>query len=354
MDRDNLSDLVADWGGFEQLVAHLNETGDVSVERNVKLKGKSGATRQIDVLIRHRQGLYEHLVVVECKYLNSPVERIHVDALATTVREVNASRGVIFSVHGFQAGAVTQAKQDGIDLFKVRQPTDAEWGLPGRKIDLFIRVVAISIGALEFVGAFAIPEFAPKSTSLNLRLDDNPTQTKMRFKGCDNETLEALIGRIARDASGKLLPRAQVKFQDGSYDGCIFIRSKVNIEPKDRPIQAYINDGHVFIPRITFDIGVKIDQSFLSLDRADGYAFILCLEDCVKSTVTRAIRRKDELKTSLMPVKVKPLEVNDEIVQNHSIISVEMKDLYSFAEFENVKEDTAMCVPKSNEIASKT
>ena len=55
----NIPELVTDWGGFEKLVVALHETGDVTVEHNAQLVGKSGAPRQIDVLLRHRQGLYE-------------------------------------------------------------------------------------------------------------------------------------------------------------------------------------------------------------------------------------------------------------------------------------------------------
>jgi hypothetical protein len=104
------------------------------------------APRQIDVLVRHKQGLYEHLIVVECKYWNSPVERLHVDALATTVREVGASRGVIVSTKGFQSGAITQAQHESIDLFVVRELTDEEWGLPGRVVNLFLQIIQPSIG----------------------------------------------------------------------------------------------------------------------------------------------------------------------------------------------------------------
>ena len=143
-----IEDLIEDWGGFEKLVAKLHETGEVIVERDVILKGRSGAPRQIDVLVRHKQGLYEHLIVVECKYLNSVVERLHVDALATTVREVGASRGVIFSAKGFQSGAITQAEYERIDLFVVRELTDSEWGLLGRGVDLLLQIIQPSIGNL--------------------------------------------------------------------------------------------------------------------------------------------------------------------------------------------------------------
>jgi Restriction endonuclease len=152
----SIADLVKDWGGFEKLVEKLHETGQVTVERNVFLQGRSGAPRQIDVLVRHKQGLYEHLVVIECKYWNSPVERLHVDALATTIREVGASRGVIFSTKGFQSGAVTQAAHDNIDLFTVRDLTAEEWGLPGRVIDFYLQVIQPSIGTPVIHGATAL------------------------------------------------------------------------------------------------------------------------------------------------------------------------------------------------------
>jgi hypothetical protein len=58
------------WGGFEKLVAELHETGEVTVEHNAILIGKSGTPRQIDVLVRHKQGLYDHLVIAECIHVN--------------------------------------------------------------------------------------------------------------------------------------------------------------------------------------------------------------------------------------------------------------------------------------------
>jgi hypothetical protein len=152
----SISDLVTDWGGFEKLAEKLHETGEVKVERDVVLTGRSGAPRQIDVLIRHKQGLYEHLVVVECKYWNSAVKRIHVDALATTIREVGASRGVIFTTKGFQSGAITQAAHENIDLFVVRDLTDKEWGSPGRVVDIFLQVIRPSIGNIVIQDATKI------------------------------------------------------------------------------------------------------------------------------------------------------------------------------------------------------
>jgi hypothetical protein len=169
----NISELVKDWGGFEKLVAEFHETGEVTVEHNVTLVGRSGAPRQIDVLIHHKQGLYTHLVIAECKYWNSPVERLHIDALATAVQDLGASRGVIFSTKGFQSGAITQAKQSNIDLFIVRNLTAEEWGLPGRVIDFYLHVIQTSIGnpSLDRPLILGVPSNEP--IALNLEFNEN-------------------------------------------------------------------------------------------------------------------------------------------------------------------------------------
>jgi predicted helicase len=164
--------FVADWGGFEKLVAQLNETGSVTAEHNVTLVGRSGAPRQIDVLARHRNGLYEHLVVIECKYWKDGVSRLHVDALVNAVRELNASRGVIFSVAGFESGAITQAQNDGIDLFKIRELTDEEWGLPGRNVDFYITYMQNSFANISFPCLYTL---SMPTLHFNLMFGDSPS-----------------------------------------------------------------------------------------------------------------------------------------------------------------------------------
>jgi Restriction endonuclease len=139
-----LNNLISDWGGFEKLVAKLHETGNVEVQHDVTLIGKSGAPRQIDVLVRHREGFYDHLIIVECKYWKDHVKRLHVDALITAVDDLKASRGVIFSMNGFQEGAVLAAESAAIELFQVRELTDWRQRIlsrrnrkyPGTKISL--------------------------------------------------------------------------------------------------------------------------------------------------------------------------------------------------------------------------
>jgi hypothetical protein len=329
----NISELVKDWGGFEKLVAALHETGDVTVEHNVVLQGRSGAPRQIDVLLKHKQGLYEHLVIVECKYWNTAVERLHVDALATTVKEVRASKGVMFSTKGFQSGAATQAEHDGIDLFTVRELTDEEWGLPGKVIDLFLHVNSVSIANPQICGAYGLQHSGSPSIHLDIHLGDPNTDTKTpaAVEGALDTTLEEFITRKVHEAANKIyLPRA-VKFPSG-HEGSMQIRVKVNIEPKTS-IKLFILGSEIFVPKISVDIGVKISQSRIIIDRSNPYIFALAIQDCIRNKAIGATRKANESNTILVDTLGEVPPNPDDVIKNGALITVWMKGFMPFESF---------------------
>lgn len=333
----NLSSLVKDWGGFERLVAELNKTGEVSVQHNAVLTGKSGAGRQVDVLIRHRQGLYEHLIVAECKYWNKAVDRATVDSLATTVREVGASRGVIFSRKGFQSGAITQAASENIALFVVRDLTDEEWGLPGRIVDLFVHVIAVSVGDISLDNAFTVPHMAPTSPHVDLHLG-NPetiTRTPIKWEGSSATTLEEGIEKAAHQAAQKTYWGTPYSF-DGGSDGKLRARISVNIAPP-KPIYAQVNGGVIWIPSATLDIGISVSQSRLVIDRGKNLHFALAVEDCVRRTVTAASRHVADTSTILTPLTERESASVDEPVKNGSVLSVWVAGVHSFDEFRGLE-----------------
>ncbi len=342
----SITDLVKDWGGFEQLVAELHRAGDVEVERNAILTGRSGARRQIDVLIRHRQGLYEHLVIVECKYWNSAVERLHVDALATTVREVGASRGVIFSTRGFQSGAIAQAQHESIDLFTVREPTDQEWGAPGRHIDFYMHVISISLANFKTHDTFTFNFAQPSSTAIDLRLGegDQESSTLIKTESGQDKSLEALIRRTARDAAVKAY--SPVILRLGDNDECeALYRVEVNVVPS-KPIEVFANGGIIFVPRMTFDIGIRISQIHFQHDRAKNYVFVLAVEDCIRRCVTAAARLDGETQTTLSPLSSTPDQPNSDVLQNGSIFQVWLKPLFTFDDFVDLVPGKALLLPR--------
>ena len=333
---NSLAELVTDWGGFEKLVAELHDTGDVNVEHNVTLPGRSGAPRQIDVLVRYTQGLYEHLIVVECKYRNSPIERLHVDALATTIREVGASRGVIFSTKGFQSGAIAQAEHENISLFLLREPTDAEWGLPGRHLDIWLHYVSISIGNLEMPGTTATPLRPGVSPRIDIRLGDpaGPSQTRIKVDGKPHPTLEELLLDIANRSAQLAYRPTHIDF-GGTFEGTVKNVIKVNFAP-ETPTQIFLDGAIIFAPRITFDLGTKVTQSRLQLDRGTPYAFVLAIEDCIKKVVTKAYRGREEAVTQLHPTGDTTAELSGDPYKNGSIMSIWLKGFENFDEFSGV------------------
>jgi hypothetical protein len=330
-----LSDLVSDWGGFEQLVARLHETGNVLVEHNVTLPGKSGAPRQIDVLVRHTEGLYEHLIVVECKYRNAPIERLHVDALATTIREVGASRGVIFSTHGFQSGAITQAQHDNISLFLLREPTDEEWGLPGRHVDIWLQIVTCSIGHLQMPGSLAVNPPPGTSLNLNIHMGDpaSTSSTPIKAEGKPDKTLEELLKRMALSSAREAYKPVRMSF-DGKFDGDARHLINVNFEPKE-PTLLFVDGMTLIAPRITFKLGIKITQSRLQIDRGASYAFVLAVENCISNVITTASRLRGDTRTHLAEA-VEHGEPKEPVFESGSIITVWIDPLEPFSGFDNV------------------
>ena len=53
-------------------------------------------------------------ILIECKRHKRPVERDVVAALVTKIRDTSSHKGMIFSVSGFQRGALELAKSEGI------------------------------------------------------------------------------------------------------------------------------------------------------------------------------------------------------------------------------------------------
>jgi hypothetical protein len=332
-----ISDLVKDWGGFEKLIAELHETGEVTVEHNAILIGKSGAPRQIDVLIRHKQGLYDHLVIAECKYWNSPVERLHIDALATAIQDVGASRGVLFSTKGFQSGAITQAKQSNIDLFTVRDLTAEEWGLPGRVIDFYLQIIQPSIGNPVFHTPLVIGVPSNDPISINLEFNENgPTSTTplvIDDGTIGKKSLEMHFAESAEKALAQALERNFII--NGGAECTRYLSMEVNLLPNS-PFKVVLGQRVLMSPKITFDLAIKISQSRISHDRAEQYKFALAVENCVNGTVSAASRLRDATVTTLAQLDVKP-EASEGVLQNGSIFRVVIKGYFPYNETDGLE-----------------
>jgi len=119
----------ADYAKLEKLVAKIQQ--DLAptsiVEHNVKLMGKSGHRRQIDVLVRDRIGQYEILIVIDCKDYKSPVDIKGVEEFAGLYEDVGAQKGVLVCPSGFTKAAKARAQQLQIDLYSPIDTDPHKW-----------------------------------------------------------------------------------------------------------------------------------------------------------------------------------------------------------------------------------
>jgi len=281
--------FFTDWGGFETFVAELHKTGHVSVEPNVKLKDRHGIERQIDVLITHERDLYKYLVIVECKHLNRPIERTIVDALANSVRELNASKGVIFTTKGFQSGAVSAAKAYGIELYKVREPCDTDWLFASRHVEVYGQRIGRAIGkaivsirgsrgtkypsSITFTLASVPPEFC---TPLD------PQSPATFLTGFEVSSFFFIKRDIANHG-----------FVFDIKDDVVRLFAQYRLDWRE-PVELPARGGTILVSAVQADMIVRIQQVRLSVDQASAYQFMVALDELVSGKTTYAFRGKFE------------------------------------------------------------
>lgn len=89
------------------------------VTRDVKIKGKSGVDRQVDVLIEAAYKSFDIKIIVEAKNYSTKVGIGIVDGLKTKLTDISGNLGVIVCPLGFTDGAIKGAKLHDIQLFQV-------------------------------------------------------------------------------------------------------------------------------------------------------------------------------------------------------------------------------------------
>jgi hypothetical protein len=100
------------WKQFELDVKDFIEVvaGGAVIEHNVKRKGLSGRTRQIDVLASGEFGTVKVEVAFECKRWKSKVGIGEIDAFVGKCLDTGIGHGVLYAFGGFDAGAEARAK----------------------------------------------------------------------------------------------------------------------------------------------------------------------------------------------------------------------------------------------------
>ncbi|MES1190508.1 MAG: hypothetical protein ABUS47_05440 [Steroidobacter sp.] len=114
-------------------------------------------------------------------------------------------------------------------------------------------------------------------------------------------------------------------------DGTSYFVTAMNIAP-DKPFSIPQENMLTVIPKISFDLGIKVSQSRMRHDRAEKYLFALAVENCVNGSVSSAVREKDDDNTELNLLPKPPTECPKDILVNGSIIRVVVGAMFPFEE----------------------
>lgn len=333
-----LLDCINDWGGFEKLIADLNDTGEVKVEHDVILTGSSGAPRQIDVLITHTTGLYEHKIIVECRYWKTRIKRQHVDSMVSAISDLGVSKGVFFTTEGYQKGAKLVAEKSNIDLFLIKELTDDQWGSPGRYIQFYLQVISRSITNVKTPqkALLVSPAVSVKSNTIELRIGKKEFRSETKtFKpdGTPDQTLEELIDSISYKT---LRSRFEKSFTiNGGVDCTRYMVNPVHIVFKC-PKEIHYDGSILLIPEINFDLLIKIEQSNIKIDRLSNYHYALMIENCVSGQHHIASRKLDSPNAKLLQV-INDKKNTEDVLKNGSVLQVFTDSWFDPKEVEGLK-----------------
>jgi hypothetical protein len=97
--------------GFELKIVELFEKNGYRVTHDIKMKGKSGTTHQIDVLAEFKSPLHTSIIIIEAKSYQSNIDKDIIMKLIQIQQDLSADRAILATTSDFTPGALTTADQ---------------------------------------------------------------------------------------------------------------------------------------------------------------------------------------------------------------------------------------------------
>lgn len=97
------------------------------VDHDVRIRGKSGILRQVDVLVRKKIGPVEATIIIDTKFKGKKVRRTDVMNVHDIKEDVGAALAVLVAPRGFDRGTRKFAETHDIQLLKSINTADADW-----------------------------------------------------------------------------------------------------------------------------------------------------------------------------------------------------------------------------------
>lgn len=146
------------------------------------------------------------------------------------------------------------------------------------------------------------------------------------------ETLEAFVLAVAEEAAQQIWP-GEILFngRQGERRFWITCSIKLNNILKTKGAGAIVS-----VPEIAFDLGIKINQTRIHIDRGEKYTFVLAVEDCVRGMTNAATRMLSEKHTELIRLEKEEADQCG-ILQNGSMMKVSLNLLFPFEEVASLR-----------------
>lgn len=103
------------WKKYQEDTAEYFRSIGLTASTDVRVKGVR-THHDIDVLVTSHYVGFDITWIVECKYWEKPVNKLHVLGLREIVADIGADRGILLSESGFQSGAIEAANLTNIQV----------------------------------------------------------------------------------------------------------------------------------------------------------------------------------------------------------------------------------------------
>lgn len=310
---DNFLKKLFDWKEFEHFVSDIyKDSEEVEVRHNVTEIGKSGAKRQIDVLVSQKSKLHTIKTIIECKHWKDKVDRPIIDVMAAAVKDLNANKGVVFTTSGFEPGAESYAKSENIDIFVVREVQDDEWGKPGKVIWFYTQYFNSFMSDFAFEGVKLAPGQTPpltKGIKLDIRigkgqeyppylqLHDLSKKTGHHFTQLLIHIRNNLLSDWMKSGNSVLQP------EDGNPQ--VAVEFKVTLDFSNYSHRYFLHEGSLIgFEKVSFKYQQSVTQNKTVFDRTKDKDFALVVENYITNQRNFVSKEKGSEKVNLS----KPIE----------------------------------------------
>lgn len=241
---------------------------------------------------------------------------------------MGAQNGAIFTTTGFEEGAIAYAKGKGIELFRVRDLTPEEWGLPGRHVTLYLHIGAAEFRGIQFAATatpLVDPPLPPAEINIDLSVekaldpDFDLFSVKSGERGPNFVSILADTNRLLLSTISQAIP-----LWEGGKQANLEVTARGELDFRKTEFhQLRLPKAAVRIERVGFTFCLHIHQSTINVDRGKDLDFAVMIESYVSDQRLIAQRRAGtpgvEFQDSAQPDGADAVAPS-QIVQNGSLI----------------------------------